>query len=153
MRRRSREGHIFNIMWRELLHDDTEKKDFFLEGPQKKTHADGPLSCTFPIPQYRFNKTKQHTHTPHWCVLFLRSVPSFKSRVLLRNSIGPVGADTTTTLLDVRALPKNCSCVHSICQRRPACPPPSWLRTWRARANLLVTTLNMRSGRLRMPER
>ena len=65
---------------------------------------------------------------------------------------------TTTTLLSVRALPKNGRCVHSICQRRPACPPPSWLRTRRARANLLVTTLNMRtlnmrSGQLRMPER
>ena len=78
---------------------------------------------------------------------------SFKSRVLMWNSIGPVGVGTTTTLLVVRALHKNCRCVHSICQRRPACPPPSWLRTWRARANLLVTTLNMRSGRLQMPER
>jgi len=64
---------------------------------------------------------------PHWCVLFLRSVPSFKSRIIFRNSIGPVCVGTTTTLLTVRALTKNCRCVYSICQRRPTFPPPSWL--------------------------
>jgi len=84
---------------------------------------------------------------------------AFKSRILLRNSIGPVGVGTTTTLLAVRALLKNCHCVHSICRRSPACPPPAWLQTWRAHANLLVpcgpspTTFNRRSGQLWMPER
>ena len=50
---------------------------------------------------------------------------AFASRVLLRNPIGSVGVDRTTTLLDTRALSKNCNCVHLICWRSLASPPPA----------------------------
>jgi len=43
--------------------------------------------------------------------------------------MGSAGVAKTTTLPAVRALPDNCSCLHSICCRRPARPPPAWLRT------------------------
>ena len=42
----------------------------------------------------------------------------------------------------VRVLPKNCRCVHSICQRRPACPPPSWPRLHGARVPICSSQLS-----------
>jgi len=55
------------------------------------------------------------------CSAALRALAS---RVLLQNS---VSVGRTTTLLAARALPKNCSCVHLICWRSLASPPPAWL--------------------------
>ena len=43
--------------------------------------------------------------------------------------MGSAGAPTTTPLPSARAPPDNCSCVHSICCRLPARPPPVFIRT------------------------
>jgi len=43
--------------------------------------------------------------------------------------MGSTGVAKTTTLPSARAPPDNCSCVHSICCRRPARPSPAWIRT------------------------
>jgi len=43
--------------------------------------------------------------------------------------MGSAGAPKTTPLPSARAPPDNCSCVHSICCRLPARPPPVFIRT------------------------
>jgi len=43
--------------------------------------------------------------------------------------MGSAGAPKTTPLPSTCAPPDNCSCVHSICCRVPARPPPVWIRT------------------------
>jgi len=69
------------------------------------------------------------------------------SRVLFLNPTGSTGVGNTTTLPAVRALPDNCSCVHSICCRRPVSPPPAWLRTSLRLTLLLVGLLTCQSIR------
>jgi len=60
---------------------------------------------------------------------------TLNSRVLLRIPIGSVDVGTTTTLLPARALPNNCTCVHSNSQHNPGSPSPALFCTWRAHAN------------------
>jgi len=63
----------------------------------------------------------------------------------LRNPMGSAGVGNTTTLPAVRALPDNCSCVHSICSS--PCPPPAWLRTAPRLTLLLVGLFTCQSIR------
>ena len=62
-------------------------------------------------------------------VYSLAALCTSTSRVLVRNPMGSAGVGKTTTLPAVRALPENCTCVHSICCGRPASPSPAWFRT------------------------
>jgi len=59
--------------------------------------------------------------------------------------MGYAGVAKTTTLPSVRAPPDNCSCVHSICCRRPARPSPASLRTALRLTLFFVCLLNCQS--------